>query len=140
MQPYIQISEQLIITFLRDKCNDQVEIINDKTINIKNINNFFDVIIDLINELSMTSIQVNTININLAINILKLVLNINNNKIFIKTSNIIKHHNEFILFNLIKKEIFQGIPGTPTIDKKYIHEDIIHELFKDLSWNFQSMV
>lgn len=27
-----------------------------------------------------------------------------------------------------------------TIDKKYIHEDIIHELFKDLSWNFQSMV
>lgn len=27
-----------------------------------------------------------------------------------------------------------------TIDKKYIHEDIIHELFKELSWNFQSMV
>lgn len=27
-----------------------------------------------------------------------------------------------------------------TIDKKYIHEDIIHDLFKDLSWNFQSMV
>lgn len=27
-----------------------------------------------------------------------------------------------------------------TIDKKYIHEDIINELFKELSWNFQSMV
>ena len=144
MQPYIQISEQLIITFLRDKCNDQVEIINDKTINIKNINNFFDVIIDLINELSMTSIQVNTININLAINILKLVLNINNNKIFIKTSNIIKHHNEFILFNLIKKEIFQGIPGTPTIDKKYIHElfnllltnkKLLHSQIYDLNYD-----
>lgn len=27
-----------------------------------------------------------------------------------------------------------------TIDKKYIHEDIINELFKDLSWNFQHIV
>lgn len=26
-----------------------------------------------------------------------------------------------------------------TVDKKYIHEDIIHDLFKELSWNFQNI-